>query len=412
MSTTTVSTTTATATASPRQPDISYHPDYEKYQARATRRAKLDLPKTLPDGFPAQLQGPLVWEGQGLADRYQWTYVLSPAQLQEVDEALRSFKALNLPLGRLSPDTFPLPTLHAELRRLSAELHEGHGFFVIRGLRVDDYERRDNIIIYAGISSHVATQRGRQDVKYAGEPADVVLTHVKDLTLTAQGQDGVIGSPAYTADKQVFHTDTGDIVSLFALDSAAEGGASRLASTWRVYNHLAATRPDLVRTLSEGWDVEIFTKSDKPYWTRPLLYHQPATASAPERVVLQYARRYFVGFGALPRSPHIPPITEAQAEALDALHFLGDKYSVATDFEKGDMQYVNNLAVFHARDGFTDTPEKQRHLVRLWLRDPEKAWATPGDLRERWRQLYDGLDPDTQVFPLEPYIRSESNKGR
>ncbi|KAM0333519.1 hypothetical protein ACHAQA_002182 [Verticillium albo-atrum] len=407
-----MSTTTTTTAAT--QPDISYHPDRAKYQARATRRAKLDLPKTLPDGFPTQLQGPLVWEGEGLADRYQWTYVLSPAQLQEVDEALRHFKALDLPLGRLNPETFPLPGLHPELRRLSAELHSGHGFFVIRGLRVDDYPRRDNLIIYAGISSHIAGLRARQDTKHDGRPADVVLTHIKDLTLSELGRDGAIGSPAYTADKQVFHTDTGDIVSLFALGSAAEGGASRLASTWRVYNHLAATRPDLVRTLSEGWDVEIFANGDKPYWTRPLLWHQPATAATPERVVLQYARRYFVGFGALPRSPAIPPITEAQAEALDTLHFLGEKYSVATNFEKGDMQYVNNLAVFHARDGFTDTPEQQRHLVRLWLRDPEHAWETPKDLEDRWRQLFDGVDQnlDAQVFPLEPYIRSESNKAR
>jgi hypothetical protein len=102
-----------------------------------------------------------------------------------------------------------------------------------------------------------------------------------------------------------------------------------------------------------------FTNADKKFATRPLLYHQNATTSTPERVALQYARRYFVGFGALPRSHDIPPITEAQAEALDTLHFLGEKLSVSTNFQKGDMQYVNNLAVFHARDGFTDSPTQQ-----------------------------------------------------
>lgn len=102
-----------------------------------------------------------------------------------------------------------------------------------------------------------------------------------------------------------------------------------------------------------------FEKGDKQYTSRPLVFHFPATDSRPERIALQYARRYFVGFGALPRNPNIPPITEAQAEALDTLHFLGDKFCVNTDFQKGDIQYVNNLAIFHARDGFTDTPEKQ-----------------------------------------------------
>lgn len=56
----------------------------------------------------------------------------------------------------------------------------------------------------------------------------------------------------------------------------------------------------------------------------------------------------------LPRSKNIPPITEAQAEALDALHFLGEKYSLGLDFKKGDIQYINNLSIFHSRDGFRD----------------------------------------------------------
>lgn len=156
--------------------------------------------------------------------------------------------------GHISTDTFPLPILHSELRRLSNELHNGHGFFVIRGLQVDKYSREDNLIIYAGISVHIAPQLGRQDHKFNGNPADVVMAHIKDLSST---QNGTIGSPAYTTDKQVFHTDSGDIVSLFALSTAAEGGASKLASTWRVYNEIARTRPDLIHTLSGTWDQEV-----------------------------------------------------------------------------------------------------------------------------------------------------------
>lgn len=61
----------------------------------------------------------------------------------------------------------------------------------------------------------------------------------------------------------------------------------------------------------------------------------------------------------MPRSSEIPPITEAQAEALDTLHFLAEKHAVSLDFRQGDVQYVNNLSIFHARDAFTDTPEHQ-----------------------------------------------------
>jgi predicted secreted Zn-dependent protease len=54
----------------------------------------------------------------------------------------------------------------------------------------------------------------------------------------------------------------------------------------------------------------------------------------------------------------------------------------------------------------------RRHLLRQWLRDPELAWETPTVLAERWSKLYDGVTAENEVFPLEPFIRSESNKSR
>ena len=39
---------------------------------------------------------------------------------------------------------------------------------------------------------------------------------------------------------------------------------------------------------------------------------------------------------------------------MDALHFTAEKYSATLDFQKGDIQYINNLSIFHARKGFGD----------------------------------------------------------
>lgn len=50
----------------------------------------------------------------------------------------------------------------------------------------------------------------------------------------------------------------------------------------------------------------------------------------------------------------------------------------------------------------------RRHLVRLWLRDPELAWRTPEALRERWERVYADVSAENTVFPLEPSIRSAS----
>jgi Taurine catabolism dioxygenase TauD, TfdA family len=242
--------------------------------------------------------------------------------------------------------------LHPILRNYSKEIHHGRGFFVLRGLVVDKYTTEENVIIYAGLSSHIGAVRGKQDSNIIKQGDAGVLAHIKDLSTTSTSDK--IGAPAYTTDKQVFHTDAGDIVSLFALNTAASGGESKLSSSWRVYNSLAKERPDIIRTLPLS-----FKNPQSPYTVRPLLYHQAATSSAPERVIIQYARRTFTGFQALPRSADIPPITEAQAEALDAIHFQAEKYCIGLNFQKGDIQYINNLSLFHARDGFTDAPGKE-----------------------------------------------------
>lgn len=47
----------------------------------------------------------------------------------------------------------------------------------------------------------------------------------------------------------------------------------------------------------------------------------------------------------------------------------------------------------------------RRHLMRLWLRDPEYAWETPEPLRPRWANAYEGVVPEEQVLPLEPRLR-------
>lgn len=378
------------------QPDIEYHPNEEKWKARTARRLAQDpsLPKSpLQEGFPTRLESPLVWEGKDLKDELEWVYNLTPEHLKEIHDAVHHFHSLSKPLGQLSSTTFPLPTLGPILSTLARALHTGRGFFVLRTIPVSSYSREDNIIIYAGISSHVASLRGVQDLN-AG-----VLAHIKDLSKTHSAK--TIGAPAYTTDKQVFHTDVGDIVALFALETAHEGGVSRISSSWQVYNKLAETRPDLIKTLSEDWPFDGFG-GDPPYTLRPVLFHHDC------KIIIQYARRNFTGFLGLPRSTSIPPLTEAQAEALDTIHFLAEKYNLGLNFQKGDIQYINNLSVFHARDGFVDTPEKTRHLLRLWLRNEELAWKLPEKLEPIWKRLYYSATPDEHRFPVEPEIRAAS----
>ncbi|GFF30446.1 hypothetical protein IFM61606_10538 [Aspergillus udagawae] len=391
-----------------QQPDIDYAPNEEKWRARTERRLKTEtLGTELPKGFPRKLSSPLVWDGQTLQeDSHKWTYKLSCGDLEEIDQALRHFQGLKRPMGYVSPETFPLPNLHTKLREVSNELHNGRGFKIVRGLPVDKYTREENVIIYAGLSAHVAPMRARQGI---GGSSQAVLSHVKDLSKTDEKE--YIGIGTYTSELLTFHTDLGDIVSLLCLEPAAEGGASQLASSWHIYNHLASTRPDLIQTLAEDWPHDTFGAGRYAYKMRPVLHYQPTTASTPERVIIHCVRRNFTGAHASPRTQGIPPLTEAQAEALDTLHFLAQRFQLRLDFRKGDIQYINNLSLLHAREAYTDSPEQQRHLIRLWLRDPQLAWEVPEPMKQTHSLVYDNVDPNTQVFPLEPSVLSGRSQG-
>ena len=79
----------------PIQPDIDYHPDLAKYKARTARRLEQNpelLRAILPPGFPAKVEGPIVWEGKDWTSEDQWVYKLTDEEFQEIEEAIRYFE--------------------------------------------------------------------------------------------------------------------------------------------------------------------------------------------------------------------------------------------------------------------------------------------------------------------------------
>jgi hypothetical protein len=109
--------------------------------------------------------------------------------------------------------------------------------------------------IYVGISSHIGSIRGRQDHQTDGKPADVMIAHITDFRTSSALDDKKLTLAAYTDGEVIFHTDVADIVSLFALSEPVTGGESQLASSWRIYNELAKTRPDLIKVLADEWSI-------------------------------------------------------------------------------------------------------------------------------------------------------------
>ena len=102
-----------------------------------------------------------------------------------------------------------------------------------------------------------------------------------------------------------------------------------------------------------------------------------------------------------PRTKGIPGLTEAQAEALDALHFVAEKHEIRPTMEKGDMRFFNNMGILHRREAFKNGSESERHLIRLWLNNEEKCWKLPAPLRLAWARVFEDDERGT-FWDIEP----------
>jgi hypothetical protein len=130
-----------------------------------------------------------------------------------------------------------------------------------------------------------------------------------------------------------------------------------------------------------------------------LYYHQG-------KIIFSFSRRLLVGHPPNdPRTEGIPGLTEAQAEALDAVHFAARKYQIAPTMKKGDLRFINNMGLLHCREAFEDDANNARHLIRLWLHNDLMCWKLPQALRLAWARVFEDSDRD-QFFDIAPPRRN------
>ncbi|GAP84013.1 putative taurine catabolism dioxygenase [Rosellinia necatrix] len=342
---------------------------------------------------PTSRSGPMVWHGSQFKEDTSYLVHLTASEIDEVNAALLSFQGTGLSPGHISPQNFVLPTLGPKLRALSRRVHEGEGFFVMRGLKPWNYKRLENTIVFTGIASHIANQRG---VQCADGP---VMTHIFDYSTEIEEKEklnsGYLGHANRTSQLP-FHTDDGHIISLYCVKSADIGGRPLLASSWAIYNELLAARPDIIETLKEDWLWDSFTPKT-PSFTRPLL------SEVDGKLICNYRIRPFQGTPGYPRNPALGPLPPHHEEALDIVGKIAERLCLGFEFKTGDIQFVNNLSILHAREEFkrAEGADSRRHLLRLVQRDDELAWKLPREMSEAMDRMF-LHEPDDETFPWSP----------
>ncbi|KAH7317544.1 hypothetical protein BKA65DRAFT_556955 [Rhexocercosporidium sp. MPI-PUGE-AT-0058] len=319
------------------------------------------------EAWPETLQSPLVWDPSDFQDEESFVYTLDEDEVIEITDALDGFKSLQLEYWNAKKHNFLLPTLGPRLEDLSVELHRGRGFFTLRGLDPTTFSRIENIVIFLGLSSYIAGRIGRQSLDAEGRMLNnpVIETY----------------HPIYSTDALPFHSDVlTEVIALYCLSTAAAGGRSKISSSWKIYNELALTRPDiLVALATDDWvhntQVSWHSKPERPSYKRALLH-----LTVDGQIILNFSTHSLQGSPPHPRPAELPPLTARQLEALEVVEQLARKYTLVTTFLPGDIRFMNNFAMLHSRDPYQNQNGPPRHLLRLWLSSEENGVMIPESL--------------------------------
>jgi alpha-ketoglutarate-dependent taurine dioxygenase len=295
---------------------------------------------------------------------------LSNACLDEIRRAVDEIRAFPLPAILRSPDDFGMPACRQAMNRVRHFLDHGRRFAIVDRLPIAEMAKAEATAIYWLLSSMIS------------RPVAQKLDGTMIYDVLDTGQQALPGSgvrPDKTNIEIRFHNDNAynktlpDYVGLLCLRRAQSGGHSRVISFHSAYNALMARSPNLVERLY------------RPFWfDRQREYHagEEPIFSAPVfensgELQARFSVHQINGGYALRGEPFDSDGKAAIAAMLDI--FEEDELSIDFDLEPGQMQFVHNRALGHSRTAFVDYPEpdRQRHLVRLWMRDHGRR-AYPG----------------------------------
>lgn len=328
--------------------------------------------------------GPDAWKGSEIQNDASWLYQLDAAEIAEIDGALQHARRIGARLP-FPAGSFPLPRLAATLDGILEELENGRGFKLIRGIPRQRYTDEECELIYWGLGAHLGNPVSQNARGHR-------LGHVRD-----EGRE--LADPnarAYqTSQRMDFHTDLLpiDVLGLFCMRTAKTGGASKLISALTIHNMLRAERPDLLEALYGmfhlDWRGEE-PEGEQPWFTIPMFSNHDGKVTARICSIVYYESA--ARFGAQYRP------TAVQHEALEAVQEIANRpeLMLTMDFQEGDIQFINNHTMMHAREAYEDyaEPERRRHLLRMWIAVPDARRRPLADaLAERYRWVREGGIP-------------------
>lgn len=296
-----------------------------------------------------------MWKNSDVRDDHSWQITFTSEQCNELTHVARTALATGATVETLTRKQFPLSSMDSVIDTINTDLSAGRGFVLLRGFPVNELTNEEAEMAYFGLGLYLGTPV-RQNSNAE------LLSHIRD---DRTPQDGLIKRLYRTSERQDFHTDAADIIGLLCMHKAKSGGESKIVSSQMLYSEMMRRRPDLVDELRVPmhWDKQDEHKDGE----------QPWFTLAPIFDLNGEARIFYVGWYIrnAERWPEVPRLTTKQLEAMELLESIANdpEFHLEMAFEPGDIQFLNNGRILHAREAYEDwdDPDQRRHLLRLWL---------------------------------------------
>jgi Taurine catabolism dioxygenase TauD, TfdA family len=312
-----------------------------------------------------KIQGRSGWKGIELAKNNSWIYYLSGNTIAALEKAVLHVQQKGLTAPDFKKEDFPIPELADEITYFLDELENGRGFLLIRGLPLDQFTDEEASIIYWGLGLHLG-------LPIIQSKNGELLGHIKNVGKDFNDNTKVRG---YQTNVHLdYHTDLADVVGLLSLRKAKSGGLSSIASAISIYNEIVEKHPEYLEILYRPFAHDLRgeeAEGQSPVVQSPIFSYYDGKLSC--RYIRQYVQSAQTKTGI--------SLSKEEIEAFDFIDSLTHDKNFHIDMmmEPGDMQFVNNYAVFHSRTHFEDYEEddKKRHLLRLWLMMPNGRKIAP-----------------------------------
>jgi len=301
------------------------------------------------------------WRGSDFETPRSWVRALTPAMADEIVAATAAVAGREF--WTLTPNCFPLPCTKPLLAEARSDLETGRGFTVLSGFPVDRLTLEDARRAYAGLCSHWGhpiVQNG------AGERMVDVTDIGREYSHRSRGYSGTALLPFHTdgtkGEPEMLH-----YTGLLCLETAQSGGLSAIASATSLYNEIAATHPDLMPALRRGYHHH--RQGDHPPGHTPISAERIPVFSFSQNLLHCRFNRNNMEWAAKEGADLSD--TDREALALVDAIVACPGFALSMDLRKGDLQVINNCVILHSRTDYEDATDRKRHLLRLWLNNPE-----------------------------------------